>query len=185
MALYDRIFTEVMEQTDPLRRQHVCGCIETAERLSHVYGADTESCRLAALLHDCTKAHKKSEQLKICREYDIIIPYAEPYEGSLLHAVTGAALARINYGVEPEIESAIRWHTTGRPGMSLTEKIIFVADCIEPNRDYPGVENVRAAVNETIDRAVFIALRQTLEDLVSRGRLICTDTVEAYNYYLF
>jgi len=183
-VLFDQIKDEVLEQIGPQRRQHIYGCIDTAERLARAYGADIESCCLAALLHDCTKAQKKPEQLIICRKYDIILPYAEPYGEQLLHAVTGAVLARIKYGVKPDVESAIRWHTTGRPDMSLIEKIIFVSDCIEPSRDYPGVENVREAVTVDIDRAVFIALRQTLEDLLRRGRVICTDTVDAYNYYL-
>ena len=116
------------------------------------YGADVEKARVAALLHDCTKKLDMPEQLALCRQYGIELDELEQKALKLLHAKTGAAIAREVFGVDDEIYRAIWWHTTGHADMTLLEKIIYLADYIEPSRDFPGVNDLRACVYEDLDR---------------------------------
>ena len=101
----------------------------------------------------------------------------------LLHAKTGAALARDLFGVSDRVYEAIRWHTTGKPDMTLLEKIIYLADYIEPTRDFPGVEKLRELCYEDIDEAMALGLSMSLEDIRSYGEEPYKDTVEACRWY--
>ena len=122
------------------RIPHVLGTEQEAIRLAERYGGDVEKARVAALLHDCTKKLDMPDQLALCRQYGIQLDELEQKALKLLHAKTGAAIARDVYGVDDEIYRAIWWHTTGHPDMTLLEKIIYLADYIEPSRDFPGVD---------------------------------------------
>lgn len=125
------------------RIAHVKGTEEEAVRLAQRWGADVEKARRAAILHDCTKYYEMEEQLKICRQYGIVLDDLEQKAVKLLHSKTGACMARYVYGQEDDIYEAIFWHTTGKADMSLLEKILYIADYMEPTRDFPGVERLR------------------------------------------
>lgn len=168
---------------DEKRIPHVKGCEKTAAELAELYGADVEKAVTAARLHDITKRLTDAEQLKMCEEFGIILDNSQREMPKLLHAVTGAELARRDFGAGDDICEAIRWHTTGKPAMSVLEKIIYLADYIEPTRDFEGAEKLRALAYEDLDRAMALGLGMSLEEVRQRGQDPYIDTKEAYRYY--
>jgi nicotinate-nucleotide adenylyltransferase len=164
------------------RVPHVLGVETEAVRLAEKYGADVQKARIAALLHDCTKKLDLSAQLALCERSGIALDEQERTALKLLHAKTGAALARELYGADEDVCSAIRWHTTGRADMTKLEKVIYLADYIEPNRDFEGVDTLRRAVYEDLDRGLELGLRMSIEELDARGERIHPNTREAYEY---
>ena len=167
----------------PSRVAHVIGCEAEAVQLAKRWGEDPENAAEAGILHDITKKLVLSDQLILCRKYGIINDNAEERNFKLLHAKTGAAVARALFGISDEVYNAIRWHTTGKPDMTLLEKIIYMADYIEPNRDFPGVEELRKLAYEDLDKAVALGLEMSLEDIKSSGQEPYKDTVEAFEWY--
>lgn len=151
------------------RIPHVAGCEEEAARLSRRWGENEEDAREAAILHDITKKETLDSQLILCEKYDIIPDMAEKTSANLLHAMTGAMVAEREFGVSPSVASAIRWHTTGRPAMTKLEKIIYMADYIEPTRDFEGLAELRRLAYDDLDAAVRLGLQMGLEDLKERG----------------
>ena len=147
----------------PKRYQHTLGVAETAVRLAEYYGASVQKARLAGLLHDCGKEASDA----------------------LGHAEVGAQLAETVYGVtDPEILSAIRCHTTGKPGMSLLDKILFVADYIEPGREQaPELPRLRQLAFQDLDQTVLEILEETLAYLKESGVVIDPRTQETCDYY--
>ncbi len=165
------------------RVAHVAGCESEAVRLAMHYGENAENAAEAGILHDITKKLTRDEQLILCEKYAIICDEVQLANNKLLHAVTGAALARDEFGVSDEVYNAIRWHTTGKPDMSLLEKIIYMADYIEPTRDFPGVERLRELAYKDIDAAMALGLKMSIEDVKSAGAALHEDTQHAYEWY--
>ncbi|MBR5381308.1 MAG: nicotinate (nicotinamide) nucleotide adenylyltransferase [Oscillospiraceae bacterium] len=163
--LREQAYARLKEKRVP----HVMGCEEEAARLSKRWGASVQDAREAAILHDVTKKESLETQLHLCAKYDIINDTAEAASANLLHAKTGAAVAGAEFGMSEAVCSAIRWHTTGRAGMTLLEKILYMADYIEPTRDFEGVEALRRLAYEDLDAAVLLGLEMGLEDLKQRG----------------
>ena len=161
------------------RIPHVLGTEQEAIRLAERYGADVERARRAALLHDCTKKLEMEEQLALCERYGIALDELEQAALKLLHSKTGAAIARDVFGVDEEVYSAIWYHTTGRAGMTLLEKIIYLADYIEPTRDFPGVEPLRQACYEDLDKGLLLGLEMSIEEMRRMGNPVHHATVEA------
>ncbi len=164
------------------RIPHVLGTEQEAIRLAARYGADVEKARRAALLHDCTKKLDMEEQLSLCRQYGIQLDELEQRALKLLHARTGAEIARDVFGVDEEIYSAIRWHTTGHANMTLLEKIIYLADYIEPSRDFPGVDRLRKVCYEDLDRGLLTGLEMTIEEMQGMGNPVHHATLEARDF---
>ena len=161
------------------RIPHVLGTEQEAIRLAERYGGDVEKARVAALLHDCTKKLDMAGQLELCRAYGIELDELEQKALKLLHAKTGAAIARDVFGVDDEIYHAIWWHTTGHAGMTKLEKIIYLADYIEPSRDFPGVEELRRVCYEDLDKGLLMGLEMTIEEMTAMGNPVHRATVEA------
>ena len=154
---------------DSSRIPHVSGCEEEALRLAKRWHADPANAREAAILHDITKKLSTQENINIIEEYGFIQEAPGIAEEKLLHAKTGAILAKTLFGASDEVSDAILWHTTGRPGMSVLEKVIYLADYIEPTRDLQGIEALRAIAYEDIDNAVIMGLEMTMKDITERG----------------
>ncbi len=151
------------------RIPHVQGCRETAAALAKRWGADVLDAENAAILHDITKKMPVDQQLQYCEKRGIIDFSYRPEYKAALHAFSGAAAAALEFGVSPEVENAIRWHTTGKADMSLLEKIIWLADYIEPNRVTPGVEEIRSLAESDLDEALRRALESSLRHLNENG----------------
>jgi len=167
----------------PKRIPHVKGCEAEAVRLAQRWGADPERAAEAGILHDCTKKQTLSEQLALCEKYGIEPDALEKVSEKLLHAKTGAAVAEREFGCCEEVTEAIRWHTTGKADMRLLEKIIYMADYIEPNRDFEGVEPLRKLAYEDLDRAMLLGFEMSLEDIARQGNPAHHHTLEAVEYY--
>ena len=171
-----------LSSLDPRRIPHVLGTEELAAALALRWGADEESARRAALLHDCTKKFDKELQLALCRQYGIEPDAAERREGKLLHAITGAAVAYADFGVSGEVRDAIRWHTTGKADMTLLEKIIYLADYIEPTRDFCDLTELRRLAFEDLDGALLLGFTMAVEDLAKKGMPVHPNSVLARDY---
>ncbi len=165
------------------RIAHTAGCESEAVLLAKRWGEDPEKAAAAGILHDITKKLSYDEQLILCEKYGIILDSVERNSPKLLHAKTGAALARDRFGIGDDVYEAIRWHTTGKPDMTLLEKIIYLADYIEPTRSFDGVEELRALAYENLDRAMARGLEMSIEDIRARNIEPHRDSVEAYRWY--
>ena len=164
------------------RVNHVLGCADTARQLAKKYGADEVAAYRAGLLHDVTKAIDGEDQLLLVDKYGILISDFERSHPKLLHAKTGAYVARYVFGESEEIQRAIFWHTTGKADMSLLEKILYLADYMEPTRDFPGVEALREITWIDLDRALLLAFNMCIEELIRENKSVCADSREARDY---
>lgn len=169
----------------PKRFKHSLGVMETAVKLAERYGADKRKAELAGLLHDCAREMKVEDILKVCRENNIEVDNISARQPKLLHGPAGSVIAREEYGIEDEeILSAIYCHTTGRKEMSTLDKIVFLADYIEPGRNFPGVEEVREAVFEDLNKGMVVSLMSIIKHLIAKRELIQLDTIDTWNYII-
>ena len=176
---------KLMKELDDARYQHTLGVMYTAASMAMRYGEDVEKALIAGLLHDCAKCIPGSVKLDLCNENDIKVTLIEQKNPGLLHAKLGAYLACKKYHVEDEdILMSIKSHTTGRPGMSLLEKIIYIADFMEPGRkELPNMKDVRRLAFEDIDKCLFRILKDSLDYLRNQDYVIDPKTEETYKYY--
>ena len=172
----------VVSLLKPNRVKHVLGCAQTAVELAKIYGVDETDAARAALLHDITKALDGPLQLTLCREYGTILDTFSQKNPKTLHALTGSLVAQRIFGENEAVVAAIRCHTTGKADMNLLEKIIYVADYMEPNRDFPGVEKLRELAFSDIQAALKLGLRMTLDLLQQQGRDISPESRDALQY---
>ena len=168
----------------PKRMPHVLGTEQEAVRLVRRYGGDETQARIAALLHDCTKKLDMAQQLALCEKYGIMLDELEQKALKLLHSKTGAAIARDVFGVEDAVYDAILYHTTGKPDMTRLEKIIYLADYIEPTRDFPGVDELRKTVYEDMDKGLLMGRTMTLQEMEEMGNPVHHLTRDARDYLL-
>lgn len=166
----------------PQRVAHVQGCSRTALALAEHYGADQTDAARAGMLHDVTKALSGDEQLKLCEHYGIILNHFERENPKLLHAKTGAAVAERVFGENDAVCSAIEWHTTGRENMTLLEKIIYLADYMEPTRCFEGVEELRRLTWYDLDAAMMLGLRMTARQLTEKHAQIDPNSLAALRF---
>ena len=180
-----QIEKELKKNLKPKRFRHTIGVKYTSVCLAMRYGEDLDKAALAGLLHDNAKNLSDEELLLFCTEKDLPVSEAEKHSPYLLHGRVGAYFARTKYGIADEdILNAITWHTTGRPGMSLLEKIVFTADYIEPGRESaPNLPHLRQLAFTDLDAAVLEILRQTLEYLREEEEEIDPQTELTYNSY--
>ncbi|MBR3186060.1 MAG: nicotinate (nicotinamide) nucleotide adenylyltransferase [Oscillospiraceae bacterium] len=174
---------KTLEHLDEHRVAHVAGCESEAVRLAMRWGEDPELAAEAGILHDITKSLSFDEQLQLCEKYGIINDNSELEAPKLLHAKTGAALARDLFGVSDTVYAAIRWHTTGKPDMSLFEIILYLADYIEPTRDFEGIDELRELAFTDLDGAMVLGLGMTIDEIRRSGHEPYIDTLDAYAWY--
>ena len=165
----DKLEQVVISLLKPNRVAHVLGCRDTAVELAKHWGADVTDAARAGILHDITKAIDGPLQLTLCEAYGKILSDFSRRYPKTLHALTGSLVAKRIFGENDAVVSAIEHHTTGKADMNLLEKIIYVADYMEPNRDFPGVEKLRELAFSDIDAALKLGLEMTLEHLKRQG----------------
>lgn len=185
MADLEAIQKKLEKKLKKERYVHTLGVMYTAASLAMCHGEDIETAMTAALLHDCGKFAPVNEQVELCKRYHLNLTDAELLVPALIHAKLGAFLAKEKYGVyDNRILDAILYHTTGKPNMNLLEKIIYLADYIEPGRKMiPGLPEVRSLSFTDIDRAVCRCSELTLNYLDKLGRAIDPMTRQTYEYY--
>ncbi|MBU3189745.1 bis(5'-nucleosyl)-tetraphosphatase (symmetrical) YqeK [Clostridium bowmanii] len=167
------------------RLQHSLGVSETAVALAEKYGANIENARIAGLVHDCGKNMKDDQLIKVASEHEVQDDEIYIQNPSILHGLVGSIIAREVMGIQDEdILAAICYHTTGRKNMSILEKIIYIADYIEPLRKFKGVEELRFLSYIDLDAAVIQSLENTIKYVINQKELLHMDTVEARNYLL-
>ena len=170
---------------DEPRYEHTIGVMYTAGCMAMAHGFDVEKAMLAGLLHDCAKCMSHEERLSLCHEYHVSVTESELQNKALLHAKAGAILAKIAYDITDEdILHAIKVHTTGEPDMNLLDKIIYIADYIEPGRDKaPNLELVRNLAYKDLNACMAQILNDTLLYLQTRGGMIDPTTELTYQFY--
>lgn len=176
---------KVKKALDKDRYQHTLGVAYTAGCLAMANGCDVEKAMLAGLLHDCAKCIPNEEKLSLCKKHKITLTEVEKRNPFLIHAKLGAYLAKKQYGVDDaEILHAITVHTTGAPDMSLLDKILFIADFIEPDRDKAkNLAEIRQLAFRDLDDALFQILSDTLSYLGKSAHEIDPRTEETYRFY--
>ncbi|MEJ9209974.1 bis(5'-nucleosyl)-tetraphosphatase (symmetrical) YqeK [Bacillus smithii] len=174
----------VKEQLTEHRFQHTLGVMETAIKLAAKYGADEKKAELAAIFHDYAKFRPKEEMKQIIIQ-QAMDPKLLQFNSELWHAPVGAYLAKTEAGIEDEeVLDAIRYHTSGRPDMTVLDKVIYLADYIEPGRQFPGVDEVREMAEQNLDEALIQALKNTIVFLLKKNQPVFPDTVDTYNHLM-
>ncbi|WP_400242558.1 bis(5'-nucleosyl)-tetraphosphatase (symmetrical) YqeK [Niallia sp. JL1B1071] len=174
---------KVKEQITEKRYIHTIGVMETAIQLATKYGANVEKAEIAAIFHDYAKFRSKEEMKQIIVEENMD-PNLLLFHSELWHAPVGAFLVEKEVGInDREILDAIRYHTSGRPEMSMLEKIVYLADYIEPGRAFPGVDEVRELAEVNFERAFLQAVKNTIMFLIRNNRAVFPLSFETYNSY--
>ena len=182
MLSFDEIQVSVSGWLSKKRFKHTLGVVESATHLAELYGVDVEQARLAALLHDCAKELPLKEMQNLVS--------AESYEadqellsnGNLLHGLAGMIRAKQEFSIsDADVLEAIRVHTTGKVHMSKLDKVIFLADYIEPNRDFPGVDELRKVAEQNLDKAVLLGFDNTIIHLIEQKQSIYPLTILGRN----
>ncbi len=181
----DKMKKRVQEHLDKVRYEHTLGVMYTAGAMAMRYQVDLEKALVAGLLHDCAKCLSSDKKIKLCEKYNITISDSERRNPGLLHAKLGAYLAYSKYDIEDqEIIDAITYHTTGRPEMTLLDKIVYIADYIEPNRnEAPNLPEVRKLAFVDIDECLYLILKDSLAYLQTKSEVIDPMTEQTYLYY--
>ena len=176
------IYDSLKEDIGPYRYNHSIGVMNTSIELAKHYGCSIEKAALAGLLHDCGKLQGEINLLKMADDFDIILDNVMKKNKELIHGPLGEALAKRKYHViDKDVLNAIRFHTTGRENMSILEKIVYLADVIEPSRNFDGIEKIREMAYEDIDTSILYAIDSTVKFIIQRGNLIHLDTIKARN----
>ncbi|MDP4087657.1 MAG: bis(5'-nucleosyl)-tetraphosphatase (symmetrical) YqeK [Bacillota bacterium] len=175
----------VRERLSEKRFAHTIGVRNTAVKLAEIYGEDRERAMLAGLIHDCAKNMGDEEILSLVKESGYEPDWIEENSPQLLHGRAAAVIALREMGLEDEaVLNAVIYHTTGRTDMTTLEKIVYVADYIEPSRNFPGVDELRKAAFTNIDGAMLMALENTIRYVLEKHELLHTDTIDARNHML-
>ena len=177
----DELLEHVRAQMPDRRWLHTVGVMETSVQLANRFGADPVKADLAALLHDVAKFWPIERQRRVAKEAKLPALLFE-YDPQLLHAPVGAYYAERECAMsDAEVLDAIRYHTSGRAGMTLLEKVVCLADYMEPGRDFPGVHEIRQLAESNINQALIAGFDSTLTLLIAKGKRIFPLTVEARN----
>lgn len=179
------IIKGLKKHLDQSRFQHTLGVTYTAAALAMVYDCDLNEVQTAGLLHDCAKCISDRKKIKLCRKNNIKISDYERRNPFMLHPKLGVLIATEEFQVQdPAILNSILWHTTGKPDMTLLEKIIYISDYIEPGRDRaPNLEMIRKTAFRDLDECMFLILKDSLKYLQLSGKEIDTMSISAFEYY--
>lgn len=186
MAYLEEYEKYLKQHLSPKRFAHSVNVSAASEELAKRFGGvDVEKARFAGLVHDICKEEAQDVQYMLMMRSTLDVCDEERKAFKVWHGIAGAELLRDQFGVtDPDILHAVRYHTIGRAGMSVLEKIVYLADMISAERDYPDVEVMRRKTQESLDVGMYYALKMSLQKLVRRDALIPHHTVEAYNEYL-
>ena len=182
---FEKAKIKLMSAVSPKRFKHIMGVVKEAERLSDIWNGDRKKVRVAALLHDCAKGIPQDISLSLCRQYGVNLDEDTLKSPKVIHQFLGEALAKAEYGVsDKEILNAIKYHTTGRENMSITEKIVFCADYTEENRKiHEDLKMARILVDEDLDKAVHFILQSTVDFVKKNNSFLHSLSEKALRYY--
>ena len=176
---YDQL---VRSRLKPSRYEHSICVMKRAVQLAERFGADVTRARLAGLLHDIMKNVEPKEMLQFIEDSGIILLYVDLCAPQLWHAIAGAAYLKEKLGIDdPDVINAVRYHTTGRAGMSKLEKVVYLADLTSADRDYPDVKKARKIADRSLDEGVLYGSEFLIADLVQKERVLHPDTLACYD----
>ena len=188
---FGKMTLEAMEQKlvgmlTPARYTHSLGVMETAVKMAHRFGADPEKARLAGLLHDCAKDIDCDEMLPLCDKLGVALDPVKREQKGLIHADLGAKLLETEFGItDPEIIGAVKYHTLGRENMTDLEKILYLADMIEPNRrSYDGLEELRRLCKTNLNCAMLFGVERSIDHIRHKRKKLHSQTLAAQQYFL-
>ena len=182
---YAQIVEELSKRLSPKRWQHSIGVSQTAEELAELFGCDLVKAKIAGLLHDLAREVPIDELLPRAQAFGIVVNDVEKAEPVLLHAPIAAKVAQMEFQIDDEeILQSILLHTTGGPQMSVLDKIIYLADMIEPSRHFLGLEELRGLAHHDLDKAMMSALNHSIYYILDRGGLLHSGTIAARNELL-
>lgn len=185
MLKLDEMTKELQQMLTPARFRHSINTMETCIRLAEKYGADVDKAAIAGLIHDCAKDVDKDAVLPMCEKYGIIVDEIMRSQPKLLHGDIGAHMAKELFGVDdPQILAAVADHTLGRPGMDVISSIVFIADYIEPGREFEGVGEIRRAAEESLEKAIVVGINSTIRHVLRKGQLLHPRSVMTRNWAL-
>ncbi|AJG97221.1 hydrolase [Clostridium beijerinckii] len=168
------------------RYMHTLGVADTAKRLAKLNGVSEKKAEIAGLAHDVAKNLSIDKMREMMKENNVIISEIEEKNMNLWHSIVAPIEAKDKLGIDDdEILDAIRWHTTGKEDMSTLTKIIYIADMIEPGRNFDGVDEIRRATFDNLDKGVYFGLTSSIKILLAKNLLIDENTIKARNYFLF
>jgi predicted HD superfamily hydrolase involved in NAD metabolism len=180
-----QIIEYLKNNLNPQRYEHSLRVRDTSIALAQHYKADVNKARLAGLTHDCAKNMEDAEIGNIIVKFGYNIEGIYKKTPNLMHGLAGAILSEKVMGIEDkDILNSISYHTTGRNNMSVLEKIIYIADYIEPMRNFPGVDELRKLASGDLDDALLLSFDNTIKYVITKGQLLHMDTIEARNYIL-
>ena len=189
MVKYEELYEIAKEKLSEKRFNHTLGVVERAIQYAEIYNENIEKVKIAAILHDIAKEIPKEESYNMLEKCGVKLDDIEKRNFNLIHSILGAEIAKNEYGLDDDIVNAIKYHTTGRENMSMLEKIIYLADATEPNRNYMSNEN-ELSLNElveliktNIDEGLEYTLKWNLQSVLRRNLLVHLNTVKAYNFY--
>lgn len=174
----------VKERLGEHRAAHTLQCAACARSLAARFGANERDAYTAGLLHDITKELSAQNQLKLCEKHDIILDNVSRENPALLHAITGAFVAKAEFGASDAVCQAILYHTTGHIGMTVLDQCVWLADMIEPGRDFPGVCEIRKRAETDLTLAVLMGMDQTMMHLIREKKMIHPAMLETRNEIL-
>lgn len=179
-----QIQEHLKQELNNRRYEHTLGVMYTAASLAMCHGQDVNQAMIAGLLHDCAKCISTKDSLALCNKYSIQLTESELNNPALIHAKLGSVLAKEVYDIQdPDILSAIEFHTTGRANMTTLEKIIYLADYIEPYRSIPNLDSMRHLAFNNLDMAMEECSNRTLTHLRYKNMHIDPISIETYNFY--
>lgn len=183
MTDIEEIKAQLKRDLSEKRYVHSLGVADEAKKLAVRYGVDPDRAYIAGLVHDCAKEVPPQDMEGILKSrYGVTVDSMSRRMPKILHGALGACEAQRRFGIyDPEILDAVKYHTTGKGGMSMMAKIIYIADYIEPNRDFDGVEHLRQLAYKDIDEAIIKGIDDTIIDLIGRGLLLHPNTIHARN----
>ena len=174
----------VTEQLSEKRAAHTMRCAICAKKLAARFGASEEDAYLAGLLHDITKELSVENQLKLCQKHGIILDNVSKENPALLHAITASYIAKHDFSASDSICQAILYHTTAHVNMTILDQCVWLADMIEPGRDFPGVSEIRKKAEQDLSLAVLSGIDYTIMHLISQEKMIHPAMLEARNEIL-
>lgn len=180
--MYDEIKRKLKDSLPSKRYIHSLGVADEAKRLAALYGVDEDKAYLAGLLHDCAKGILTDKQIETCDRLGVELDEWTRKCPQVAHGFLGVEIAKTEYGIsDSEVLNAIKYHTVGGSNMTMLDKIIYIADMTEINRDFNGVDELREAVNRSVDEAVMISIKQQLELNIDRNTTIHPNIVYLWN----
>ena len=182
----DKIKDYIKENLKVGRYNHTLGVVNTAVELAKVFGEDQKKAEIAALCHDVAKNMDLEQLRKIIDEENITLSIDEENTKEIWHSIAGPIIAKNIFKInDEEILSAMRWHTTGKENMSNLDKIVYLADLIEPSREFDGIDEIRSISYKSLDLAMIKALTHTTIYLLNKGYAVDINTIKARNYLLY